>query len=221
MKKICPMSIGEYITCEAVDYANNTVTMTYGVSEGMLDFEALRANEETFRNNMLVGYANNHNTEAFKKLLQYIVDADANMQMIFKCEGEEPLTLLFTADEIKKVLTETDGDAEQLLQLSVDNARLQTPMTIDEGIVMTDVVLDANNCTYVYSCDESLYDFDVLNENIGVVKQALLEELSPNDPAIKQLLDLLSATHRGLVYQYVGTTSGKTCTVYFSVEELL
>lgn len=58
MNKICPIDMGEWMTMENVTYDNKTVTMTYTVEEGMIDFDGVRANEEAFRNNMLVGYAN-------------------------------------------------------------------------------------------------------------------------------------------------------------------
>ena len=55
----------------------------------------------------------------------------------------------------------SEGNPEMKLKINVDNARLQTPAIVAEGMVMTDVTLDSHYYTIVYSCDESIYDIDV------------------------------------------------------------
>lgn len=219
MNKICPIPMGEWLTIENVTYDNNTVTMTYIVQEGFLDFDGVRANEEAFRNNMLMGYANN-TEQGFNMFFDAIINAKANMCMVYKSKDGNSYSMQFTYDELKANRAGENADPEALLKTMVDNARLQTPQIVDEGLIMTDVTIDAKYYTYVYSCDESNYDIDYMKENLGMVKEEILNGLSENNSIMKSIFELLKSTNRGIAYKYVGSVSGKECTIFIDPSEL-
>lgn len=220
MDKSCPFSAGESITMDKVAYDGHAVTINYFVKEGVLNFDQIRANEETFRANMLLGYAND--TEAgFKKLMDAIVKAGAALNIVFNSESDGSVALHFTSEELKANRSSSEGNPEMKLKINADNARLQTPAVVAEGMVMTDVTLDSHYYTYVYSCDESIYDMDVLMESISEMKEAIMEDvLGEDDMITKGMIGLLKDTRRGFAFKYVGSTSGKTVTVYLEPDEL-
>lgn len=220
MDKSCPFSAGESITMDKVAYDGHAVTINYFVKEGVLNFDQIRANEETFRANMLLGYAND--TEVgFKKLMDAIVKAGAALNIVFNSESDGSVTLHFTSEELKANRPTSEGNPEMKLKINADNARLQTPAVVADGMVMTDVTLDSHYYTYVYSCDESIYDMDALMESISEMKEAIMEDvLGEDDMITKGMIGLLKDTGRGFAFKYVGTTSGKTVTVYVKPDEL-
>ena len=218
--KRCPYSLGDWATLDQVKYVDNLVTMTYTTSEGIIDYDAVKANEEAFRTNTLMSYANNSDA-GFKKMIDAIIKADADLNVVFNNEVGEEITMHFTSDELKTNRPTSDADPEKQLKSIMESTRLQTPSVVDEGLVLTDVVLDANYFTYVYDCDESEYDIDEMLSNIQEMKEAVLEDaIESGGTLAKNFFNLLKITHRGLAYKYVGSTSGKTCLVCFEPDEL-
>lgn len=219
MNKICPIDMGEWMTMENVTYDNKTVTMTYTVEEGMIDFDGVRANEEAFRNNMLVGYANNTEQE-FNMLLDAIVKAKADLCLVVNSEDGDGYSMQFSYDELKANRAGENANPEALLITMAENTRLQTPQIVDDGLVMTDVTIDAKYYTYVYSCDEADYDINFMNGNIASVKEEILKGFSEDNSVMRSMFDLLKATNRGLAFKYVGSSSGKVCVVCLEPYEL-
>ena len=219
VNKTCPVSAGAGISMDGLIYENHEVTITYILEDGFLDFDGIRANEKAFHDNMLVSYANN-SEKGFKMVLDAIIEADAGMNLVFKSTSGESYSLHFTAEELRANRPDANADPEKLLKTLADNARLQTPQVIEEGVVMTDVILDENYFTYLYSCDESIIDMDILKENKDMVKASILEGLDSYNTLFKQMCELLKTSHRKLAYKYVGSTSGKTVTVYVNPEEV-
>jgi len=219
MKEQCPLDMGEWAILDDVDYFENVVTMTYTVDDGLMDFDNIRANEEAIRNNVLIGYANNSN-EGLKMLLNAIVKADAGLCLVYNSTSGEHYEMRFTADELKLNKPTSDADKDVYLKTIVDNTRLQLPMDVEEGMVMTDVYFDREYLTYVYLCDEMLYDMDILKENLALVRSEIVEALMTEDALLVQTLELLRATNRGIIYRYVGNISGKTCSVCVEHDEL-
>lgn len=212
-------SVSELMNLEKLEYDGRAVTMTYSVADEVIIFDGVRANEEIFRNNMLIGYANNTN-EGFKKFLEAIVKAEADLIILINCEGQEPITIRFTAKELKNNLASEDVDAVVRLKAAANNAKLQTPMVVDDGLIMTDVFLDSYYFIYVYDCDESKYDIDYMEENVSEIKEEIMEYVLSDDSTIKAIRGVLKEAHYGLAYKYIGSTSGKTYTIYIEPEEL-
>ena len=95
--------------------------------------------------------------------------------------------------------------SEKFIQLSLDQVKASCPMDVDDGLTMTDVNLIDGYVTYVYQCDENVYDFDVLTSQKPVVKEAVMAELkgqAETDKNVKAFLAALKQSKTGLIYQY-------------------
>lgn len=221
MKAELPLSVGNDIIFEKIKYDNHEVVMHYLVEDGLLDFDGIRANDGAVRDNMLLSFANNPD-ENFKKVIDAIIEAEASLKVVFSTKSrKDNYELQFTAEELKANRPGENADSEKLLKSMVDNTRLQTPLVIEDGIVMTDAFLDEHYFTYVYSCDESEIDIDALRENKILMKQSILEELNQDDGTLfQQIKNLLKKTGKGLAYKYVGSRSGKTFILRIEPNEL-
>ena len=216
--KICPIRFSEWITIDNVDYTNNTVTITYTIDDDLMNFDDVRANEKTFRDNMLITFANN-NEDDFKKLIDEIINAKVNLNLIFKKNKGDSYTMHVTLDDLKANRPGASADPERMLKAKIDIAQSQTPQVVEEGMVMTDINLDKMALTYVYICDETVYDIDLLQENSNILKESIFEEFN-YDPLFKDMINLLIATNRQLVYKCVGSFSGKSCSISINPREI-
>ena len=95
--------------------------------------------------------------------------------------------------------------SEKFIQLSIDQVKASCPMDVDDGLTMTDVNLIDGYVTYVYQCDEDVYDFDILTNQKPAVKEAVIAELkgqAETDKNVKAFLAALKQSETGLIYQY-------------------
>lgn len=216
--RICPFDIGGSVTMDMVSYADETVTFYYTVSKSVMDVEKIRENEEDYRQNMLVNYTNS-NDRNLKLLLDAIIEADADLEVVYSNPGEESFRSRFSANELKDS-TPAKKDPVALLESNLNATKAQLPMSIANGMALTDVLIENGYWVYVYECDESIYDIEMYNSNYGVLRLALKEELSKPDPLVQTLVKQLKDADTGLIYRYIGATSKKACSVVFECSEL-
>ena len=114
------------------------------------------------------------------------------------------LILAFVA-ALSLVTVSSCNFSEKFLQLSIDQVKGQCPMAVDDGITMTDVNLVNGYVTYVYQCDENVYDYDILTNQKPAVKEAVIAQLkgqAETDKNVKAFLAALKQSETGLIYQY-------------------
>ena len=136
---------------------------------------------------MLSTYANNTN-DSFKKMINAIIKAKANFNLIFKStDNNDSYTCRFTYDELKSAMGKNNPNVEDKVQAIIDNTKLQLPSQVAEGITITDVAI---------------------------------ETINNNDAILKDLVATLIQSNLGMAYKYVGSKSGKTCTITIDTAEL-
>ena len=217
MAKEWPLQVDDFMSIENMEYAHNTLTITYGIATGLMNFDSLRANEAVLRNNVLLGFANVQN-ESFKKIIDAVIRANADMKLVYLDGKGASFELVITAEELKSNRPGTNADPEVLLKSIYDNLKLQIPIDMGNGLIVKDALLDENSFIYVYECDESVVDIDRLNENLSELKRWILAELSGNFTT-QTMSEYIKATNRKLLYRYVGSSSGKSVVVSIGPEE--
>ena len=212
---------GDAFRFDKAEYDGHVVTLTYLVAKGGFNFNGARSNEESFRNNMLLSYANNE-TDEFKKLLEAIVESDAELKIVINGDYNESFTMRYTTKELKECLSNADADPLLRLKVFVDNGKFQTPMDCGDGMTMTDIYYDARYMAYEFECDELIIDIDDLNLNKNVLKVSMLEFISNSDDFMNQAIyDLLVKLHYGVIFKFVGSLSGDDCTIYIEPNEVV
>lgn len=215
----CPISLGEYIQVDGLGYSEDVVTIYYALSSDVLKMSDVRSNKETFRRNLLIGMANNQD-ESFRMLVELMQNADAGLRILFGSIDNGCIEFNYSLKEIEDAFMDSANDKEVLLQTMADNAELQTPQTIDEGLVMTAVYIKDKCFTYEYSCDENLYDMDAMNQSKESAKEAILETLKSDDPILSQLRKTIKECNYRMAYKYVGDTSGEFVVISIYPDEL-
>lgn len=219
MNNECPISFGEYIQVNSFEYIDNVVRIYYTISTNFLKMSDVRSNKETFHRNLLSGMVNNQN-ESFTTLANLMQDANTELCIVFCSTDNDCIEFNYTADEINDALENSDNDSEVLLQAMADNAELQTPQTIAEGLVMTAVYIKDKCFTYEYSCDENIYDMDVLNQSKESIKEEIVASLKVDDPILTQLRETIKECNYRMAYKYIGDTSGESVIICIHPDEL-
>ena len=116
-----------------------------------------------------------------------------------------------------------DDDILSMVSLEeiVEMANEDLPETIDEGLIMTKIVIEGNYLVYICSVDEDEYDIDMIRESKNEVKKSIKKELlNPNDSDIQYIRRMCKKYHKGIAYRYVGLDSRDSYTIYISSKEL-
>ena len=219
MNNECPISLGEYLRVNSFEFIDDVVIIHYTVSTNFFVMSDVRANKEAFRRNLLTGMVNNPN-ESFKTLADLMQAANAALRIVFCTTDDDCIEFNYTADEINDASMHSNNETEVLLQTMADNAELQTPQIIAEGLVMTSVYIKDKCFTYEYSCDENIYDMDILDQSKESVKEEILASLKVDDPIFNQLRKTIKECNYRMAYKYVGDTSGESVVIYIHPDEL-
>ncbi|MBP5341497.1 MAG: hypothetical protein J6Y52_03955 [Bacteroidales bacterium] len=215
----CPIPLGAMGHMTEATYNGTTVTFHYLLT-GLFDATTFEQNQEQFHQYMLDNYRGNSD-ESFRQLLNAIVNAKADLNVVFSAERANDITLHFTCDELSDNMPSYIGDPETYLQSILQSSRLQLPLTYSEGMICTHIELDSAYFTYHFDCDEMLFDINEMQYSAEHNHDAVRDMLTASsDPSFVKMMNMLKATQRGLRYLYTGTTSGKEAIVTIESEEL-
>ncbi len=217
----CPIPLGSLGQMDRAEYKADKVTFYYTIV-ALDNLDNFRNNQEAFHQFMLDNYRSNSD-ESFRQLLEGIVAAEADLDVVFAIESGDTFTLQFTYEELKANMPQEVGDPESYLQSAVATARMQLPITYGygDGMVCSNIELDSLYFTYYIDCDEEQLDLNEMQQSIEENRDAMVEMItSSTDPSFAKMMETLKATHRGLRYLYCGTSSGKEASLTLSPEEL-
>ena len=161
LNKECPIPLGAMGHMTEASYNGTTVTFNYLLT-GLFDAESLEQNQEQFHQYMLDNYRSNSD-ESFRQLLNDIVEAKANLDVVFAIDNGKEVTLHFTNEELSDNMPSYIGDPETYLQSTLQSTRLQLPITYSEGMVCTRIELDSAYFTYYFDCDEEQFDINEMH----------------------------------------------------------
>ncbi|MBQ6069113.1 MAG: hypothetical protein IJK84_06390 [Bacteroidales bacterium] len=219
LNKECPIPLGALGHMDKAQYNGHTVTFHYTIT-GLFDTTTFRQNREQFHQYMLDNYRSNSD-ESFRQLLNAIVNAQADLDVVFSIPEGDTSTLHFTCQELADNMPSYIGDPETYLQSTLQSSQLQLPHTYAEGMVCTRIELDSTYFTYYFECDENLFDISEMQFSATTNHDAVRSMLTASsDPSFVKMMAMLKQTNRGLRYFYTGTTSGKEAIVSIPPEEL-
>lgn len=128
-----------------------------------------------------------------------------------------------TVDEIKSLRKKFQLNPHEalfnLLSLTIESEKAGLPMKIEEGMVMTDYILDSDNIVMKIEVDEEMYKIENMIENKEFLKASIINE-GLNDVDSKAMLDLCKVSHTGLVYYIYGNSSHQNLEIKISSDEI-
>ena len=74
-----------------------------------------------------------------------------------------------------------DDDFSISIEEIIDAANEDLPETIDEGMILTRMIIEGNYIVYIYKVDPDIYDIDYIRENKSLVKRQIKSEILNSD----------------------------------------
>ena len=134
----------------------------------------------------------------------------------FLCQMS-PDYLRAMSNKINKTPSEALCDG---LKLKIQMQNLLLPQRIDEGLYIVAYSLEGHNIITTIEADEEYYDWDVLQANLGVIKDSMLSMINSDDVEISSLMDLCKISHTGVTYRIVGKYTKKVIEVNLSSDDI-
>ena len=125
-----------------------------------------------------------------------------------------------TSDEIESALANAqDKSADDFsLEMVAMTTRLMLPARVDQVTTWTDTRLTDETFEYIYHIDDGSIDLSGID--MGALKSEKLTMLSQNMDVMGNVVKCCKATHRNLVYKYIGNNSNKTILVVLTPTDL-
>lgn len=97
---------------------------------------------------------------------------------------------------------------------------LSLPMEIAEGMVLVSSEVEGKYLVMTIKMEEPMYDMNILSSNKAIMKSELMEGVRNPDADMAATLDLCKVSHTGLLYRYIGETSGKKVEVAVTAQDI-
>ena len=200
--------------------------MTYYLSYSP-DFinDLSRLNDNEVKEGMLMCFLclNGQGNNQGNLLMDVLIRFDYGLRVIITESAAGKFDFKASADEIKtlreRYMLNPHEALYNLLSLSIEAERMNLPMIIDDGMLMTDYKIEGDNIAIVITIDEDIYSIEEMNANSSLIKASMIEE-GINDPDSKALLDLCKVSHTGLIYRMYGNQSNNKFEVEITSDEI-
>lgn len=218
--KQCPIDMGMMGDMLSMKYDEKAkeVQLYFSLHDDMLSIEALKNNEQLALQSMKLSFSKGESREMLKQMIK----ASAGLSITYKSASTgKSFKANFSLDDLKGIWDNpmNDSDINEMLlinQLAMENSIC--PYSVEEGMYMVKVFDEGDNVVYVCQIDEKMYDLSLLESAQDLIKQNMIEVL--RDPIAKKRLESIASLDKGLVYRYLGDTSGESFDVVFSTDEL-
>lgn len=116
------------------------------------------------------------------------------------------------------------SSSESKLQTACEAANKMCPMNADHGMDISSIEFTDGNVVYTVTVDEAIYgddaiaQFDAVKDQMkAAMKQALV---SGADKSMAEMAKLCKEANANVIFNYVGSKSGNTCTIEIASDEL-
>lgn len=240
--KTCPEDMGEGLTLTSLTLEDDQLLIKVDISADEEDVTPafLRQNRELFKKGMFADLKDDAET---RKMCELCVKAEVQIKIVFHFRryGED-VQLVVPVNEIEEALQRqsssstseedslveeeetADDDAEQAriaIRTEVANMTRRLPMNMEAGLDWTGISYDGSNLIYVYTVDESNGTVDeTLAGREAIIKYTMKARIRDGGSTMKTLVELLVQASSGIIFQYVGASTGQTVSPRLSPAEL-
>lgn len=218
MQEGLPFTISEGLILSKVEYEDTLLTLQYEIDEKEFPFENLVKAKRNRKNLFLTTISASEGNErtGFEQCVSYNVSV--NFYFIGKHSYKE-MSIIVLPDEINDALN-TNSNALDVLKIQIDGEKSSLPEKLGDGMTMTNIELRDSMVYTTIVLDETNYSFEGLEENLEDMKTEIRKSLRSNHLSMN-LIKMIANVNYGLVYNFVGSVSGKTYNISFLPDEIL
>lgn len=117
----------------------------------------------------------------------------------------------------------TSCSAKSKLENACKEANKEMPLTIMEGLKMTDLVYEDNDMIYTVEVQEAIIGeefIDLVNESKSEMKAVMLESIKSGGEDERELVKLCKESDTSIKFKFVGIPSKATAVITISPNEL-
>lgn len=156
-------------------------------------------------------------------LMDLLIRQNCGLKVVITESSTGHYECMASVDDIKRLRQRYQLNPHEalfnLLSLSIESQRVNLPMKVDEGMVMTDYRLEGDNIVITMEIDQDLYSISTMRSNSELIKSSMIEE-GLKDPESKTLFDMCKVSHTGLTYRIVGNRSHDEFEITIPSEEI-
>ena len=215
-----PISMGLMGEITGISISDDKLLLTCSVDESVIDIPKLKEEPDLIKNNLLQWLSGSNSQYGF--FFDALSKENLGMKVLYigKTSGDSVSGEL-TPDEIKnREIFAKNYDPVKHLDLQIQQANAQMPMSEDEGLTCTKVAKKGKYVVYYFLCDEPSYDMKLMKKIQPTMYALALNEVNSNEASITQFRRICIEAKVGIAYYYIGKKSGKTVKIRIPVKEL-
>lgn len=209
---LCPMEL---------ELTGETITQ-FSLEDGNLVVESLISEEDlAFVENLVDNYPDLvkqntiiifQNAGELRELYGLLVEEEAGIEVRYTgaVSGKTIITTT-TAEEVQASYSGLpDDDPQRIIDGEVQMTNATLPLQIEEGLTLTQLVIEGDFVVHCVTVDEEVINFDELEKLKDDLHDTLAEWLASDDEGMEDFLNIYRNAKKGIAYRYTGGTSGKT-----------
>ena len=215
--KLCPFDVNGIGKAKSITYEDGLIVYHLAVDQGTdnpVDIDQLLSEEVVIMNI----YRQN---EDLKKVLvdegvglcYRYYDSSNNLLQSFEIPNKK----------IKEILLKIENGTlsnERLMEIYNQQTKLKLPLTVDKGVVFTQVNVEDGMEVYTYELQEGECDIALVRSNAKELQEHPELMLNMSDPDVEALVSLLYDLKMGLEYRYIIPDTDEHIVVHYSREQL-
>ena len=183
-----------------------------------MKIESFHSNEDLVKKQLLSLYG--HPTKDLKSFVETVLDAQATLEFVY--EGSlsgKKFSVVIKPEELKQAQHASPLTPEESLDIVVQMANAQAPMTVGEGITMTAMKKEGDGVYYIYEVSNDML-FANLQANTEQGKALIRQSLENLSEIEKADLRKIPAAGKFLGYRYANTSTGQQVEITFTTSQL-
>ena len=213
----CPLRVSTFARIMESSYDGEKVIARFELDDRLMKLDALKENKEMMKKIMLASYGNPQGD--MKDFLDIVLSTNSTVEYVYEglLSGER-FSLTFTPEELRQALEGNAASPEELLDLMLQLANVQTPMVITDGVVMTTMRKEGDCVYYIYEISEPIYANIAANiDNVKADTRMNLEKMGEIEKAD---LRKIPAADKELGYRYTCPETGDSIEYRFTKSQL-
>ena len=145
--------------------------------------------------------------------IKFVVSSSGVKQ--FECKASQQ-----ELQDMRHACTQNPHEAlHSLLLMIMATEKLELPVDLGGGCVMTDCGVEGENVYFTTQMDENLYLIETLYKNKEGIKRNIVSDLLENEGS-NLLLTLCKISHSGIIHRTVGSKTGQKFDILISCDEI-
>ena len=221
LRQESPFSMEGFGMVRNIDYEGNTILFqmqiyeddNYGLNISKINSKQTLAKE-------IVSAQIGMMEKQIKDAMKNIAEQSYGLRIVMNGSNSNQGIINLSPDEIKTALSNTSNKTQEdfTLEMVALTTKLLLPAQIDQGATWIDTRMTDTSFEYVYTINDANINLDGVN--LSILKKEKITVLRQNMDSMKKIVNLCKATHRNLIFRFIGIHSNKKIDIVLTPSDL-